>query len=141
MILKPPRSTLFPYTTLFRSRLHLNRRGGRIILRYRQIRKRRRDLADGVHHAVAGDSHNLKQSGITEKMEPLADSFLVGPELFGHGLVDDRNARRLFAVRIGKQAATDKRNSQSIEISDTDVVQLRQRSPVTGGFIFAFRED
>src|SRR3712207_9267477 len=29
MIRRPPRSTLFPYTTLFRSRFRLGRRGGR----------------------------------------------------------------------------------------------------------------
>src|SRR2546427_4587925 len=39
MIRRPPRSTLFPYTTLFRSRLRLDRGGARGL--------RRRDHGDG----------------------------------------------------------------------------------------------
>src|SRR5690348_17529089 len=45
MIRRPPRSTLFPYTTLFRSRLalhHIRRRGIRRHHNYRRNSRRRR---------------------------------------------------------------------------------------------------
>src|SRR3712207_7798922 len=42
MIRRPPRSTLFPYTTLFRSGVRADRRGGRRLLgRPRRPRKQR----------------------------------------------------------------------------------------------------
>src|SRR3712207_7977694 len=47
MIRRPPRSTLFPYTTLFRSRV-LRRRGGRPPARpLRVLQARRRDRRGG----------------------------------------------------------------------------------------------
>src|SRR3712207_7977017 len=42
MIRRPPRSTLFPYTTLFRSRRARRRRRRRLVRRQRQRQRRRR---------------------------------------------------------------------------------------------------
>ena len=74
-------------------------------------------------------------------MEAFADGLLIGPELFGHGFINDGDRRGVFAVGIGEEAATKQRNAQSIEISRGDVVQLRQRSAVAGGFVLAFRKN
>src|SRR5258706_13828539 len=52
MIRRPPRSTLFPYTTLFRSSLRANGVG---LLRSRRHRFRA-DLTGGVHCALSFDS-------------------------------------------------------------------------------------
>src|SRR5215813_2417183 len=47
MIRRPPRSTLFPYTTLFRSR-----QGGRLLLRERRAVQIRRAAVPGPHPAI-----------------------------------------------------------------------------------------
>src|SRR5688572_30892451 len=53
MIRRPPTSTLFPYTTLFRSVSPLSRPGGGWIPRSRRVRARLHEAAvgaDGPHH-------------------------------------------------------------------------------------------
>src|SRR5690349_23077514 len=51
MIRRPPRSTLFPYTTLFRSRLVSNDQKGAMIVA---------ELLE--HHPVTGDDHRDRKS-------------------------------------------------------------------------------
>src|SRR2546422_2418249 len=51
MIRRPPRSTLFPYTTLFRSQIELRQEGQR--LRDRELRIRAKtSLADSLHGGI-----------------------------------------------------------------------------------------
>src|SRR5947207_12557729 len=60
MIRRPPRSTLFPYTTLFRSTLHLVNQGRK----RRTIDAERLRLARETHellHQVYGDAADLVQ--------------------------------------------------------------------------------
>src|SRR2546425_12930891 len=54
MIRRPPRSTLFPYTTLFRSRIGLRRRG---------------ELVDEAldHEGVMGDAHAAPKAGTEDR--------------------------------------------------------------------------
>ena len=90
-------------------RLHLKGSGRRIILRQRQIHERWRNFSNGIYHAVSCDPHDFAQHGVAKEMEPLADGILIGPELLGHGFVNDGYARCPLAVRIGEEAATDER--------------------------------
>src|SRR5437764_10519985 len=53
----PPRSTLFPYTTLFRSRRRVQRPQGRIIFR--------------AHHAAADDSEARSEEHTSELQSPM----------------------------------------------------------------------
>src|SRR2546430_8970093 len=59
MIRRPPRSTLFPYTTLFRSFRHLLQRGAE------RLHQRGRQVTDEAHcvaqqHAPAGDRKSTR---------------------------------------------------------------------------------
>src|SRR3989442_11884409 len=61
MIRRPPRSTLFPYTTLFRSKQHgalvLRRAERRVDPHHRQLDQvRRRSLQGRVHRRTLGES-------------------------------------------------------------------------------------
>src|SRR2546427_3888732 len=70
MIRRPPRSTLFPYTTLFRSRQRVDRRLGR-----REVRVPRPDV-DHVHALLQQppfDGRNLSHRVAGQRREPLAD--------------------------------------------------------------------
>src|SRR3712207_6887579 len=63
MIRRPPRSTLFPYTTLFRSRQRLlRRRRGRALQRVEQDRTRHR-LHARPPGAGGGDRAGLRRGG------------------------------------------------------------------------------
>src|SRR2546427_11972120 len=71
MIRRPPRSTLFPYTTLFRSRQRVDRRLGR-----REVRVPRPDV-DPVHALLPQppfDGRNLSHRVAGQRREPLAES-------------------------------------------------------------------
>src|SRR3712207_8467085 len=57
MIRRPPRSTLFPYTTLFRSALFLDSRSGRVPTSSRGAAPRRRLYY--FRHAAGRSSHRL----------------------------------------------------------------------------------
>src|SRR3712207_8598745 len=59
MIRRPPRSTLFPYTTLFRSRPRLDRRADGRPARARPLDQRRAEL----HHLPPGE--------VVEQLHPL----------------------------------------------------------------------
>src|SRR5260221_9171925 len=64
MIRRPPRSTLFPYTTLFRSDVGDNKRGDR--------RDVRLDLAAGDQHQQRDDrkcSGNRRQRSVVERID------------------------------------------------------------------------
>src|SRR2546430_4358781 len=53
MIRRPPRSTLFPYTTLFRSAPDRDERAGELVVREREPEQRHRDdpgQENGKHH-------------------------------------------------------------------------------------------
>src|SRR5256885_5174960 len=62
MIRRPPRSTLFPYTTLFRSRQPLRDAAGHLLRRHavgvgeRLLRRTGAEAVDAHHQAVADDS-------------------------------------------------------------------------------------
>src|SRR6266498_5884764 len=68
MIRRPPRSTLFPYTTLFRSRPHSpdgDRRAARRLVRERRVEgshRRARDLAPEARTALGGHRVQLPAS-------------------------------------------------------------------------------
>src|SRR2546427_4313626 len=63
MIRRPPRSTLFPYTTLFRSVIVENFRGGDAVPVYRRFRDRGRLAPDGLpYHARDRKSTRLNSS-------------------------------------------------------------------------------
>src|SRR5437773_10075527 len=75
MIRRPPRSTLFPYTTLFRSKLDRKHerhgeRGARS--ERRDLAQRRRDRALGQVHADTGGRHDRWPPGIeARRCQPL----------------------------------------------------------------------
>src|SRR2546422_5656354 len=60
MIRRPPRSTLFPYTTLFRSRL------GRHVLRMPALAEHRDDIPDLVGAILA---RKAREAGLRAKIE------------------------------------------------------------------------
>src|SRR3989442_6737992 len=64
MIRRPPRSTLFPYTTLFRSRLRHGRRTGRARLRLRHAELGRDRVVHcaGEHPLAVNDTISSKLS-------------------------------------------------------------------------------
>src|SRR2546430_5215306 len=66
MIRRPPRSTLFPYTTLFRSVLFSRDR------RRRRVVRRRRDPADGAAVARGASRRQTDHRGV-DALRPLAD--------------------------------------------------------------------
>src|SRR5256885_2186566 len=70
MIRRPPRSTLFPYTTLFRSHLEADLYGVDVQARIRQIK------APGVHTLIGIGRRNHADGG------PYAE---YGPACRGHG--------------------------------------------------------
>src|SRR2546430_8287769 len=59
MIRRPPRSTLFPYTTLFRSRLCRDRHIGHTYLERERARTRRRARKD-ARHRIQHDARRLR---------------------------------------------------------------------------------
>src|SRR2546430_9937223 len=78
MIRRPPRSTLFPYTTLFRSEACAERRGGEDekaehvrVLAAEQIRQpTRRQHEDGGHdHVDEDDPDELEQGRVQAALE------------------------------------------------------------------------
>src|SRR5256885_8757238 len=77
MIRRPPRSTLFPYTTLFRSR---NTRGSYGLDRERSQNNGRRSRAKGFEHDDAerrGQNHNDSDEPEDRKSTRLNSSHLV----------------------------------------------------------------
>ena len=42
------------------------------------------------------NTHDFAQVGVAEKMETLAHGAFVGPEMLGHGFVDDRDQPRVL---------------------------------------------
>src|SRR2546422_5991820 len=66
MIRRPPRSTLFPYTTLFRSRGHQERHA----VSFGELADFLRVGRVGViHHAESGDEREPERGGETEGVE------------------------------------------------------------------------
>src|SRR5947207_12480014 len=65
MIRRPPRSTLFPYTTLFRSDLELDLLGR--LLTDEQLVLRLDVLDDRLVHLVAADAHALADDDAAER--------------------------------------------------------------------------
>src|SRR3712207_8297797 len=66
MIRRPPRSTLFPYTTLFRSHQHLGRR----VREGRRASRRARENPWGVRgdprRSIVSDGHEADRDGAVE---------------------------------------------------------------------------
>src|SRR5258708_25901270 len=58
MIRRPPRSTLFPYTTLFRSRIALLRRGEHLLRR--NVEELRSGIDEARDQPRAGDAVDLR---------------------------------------------------------------------------------
>src|SRR5258708_10969009 len=65
MIRRPPRSTLFPYTTLFRSPQSLSFYVDFALANYREP-ERRKTLADAVTDYVGSKEHELAQDQISK---------------------------------------------------------------------------
>src|SRR5256885_9230429 len=76
MIRRPPRSTLFPYTTLFRSRQPLRDAAGHLLRRHavgvgeRLLRRTGAEAVDAHHQAVADDSVPIEPAGGLHRDEP-----------------------------------------------------------------------
>src|SRR2546425_2753269 len=66
MIRRPPRSTLFPYTTLFRSRTHVLEQ-----VAHHQIRRRLYVRRGHAHHLVAF-LHQIRSEEHTSELQSLA---------------------------------------------------------------------
>src|SRR2546426_8346311 len=78
MIRRPPRSTLFPYTTLFRSRrLHERRRGDHRPVHHRRARKVGADVAPHAAPAAWLRGSGPGSSGSDRKSTRLNSSHLV----------------------------------------------------------------
>src|SRR3712207_7897251 len=60
MIRRPPRSTLFPYTTLFRSQVELGQRELRALGRDAEVTRQRELEADAEGEAVEQRDHRLR---------------------------------------------------------------------------------
>src|SRR3989440_8656798 len=69
MIRRPPRSTLFPYTTLFRSR----RRGRRVAFRKSHRRRRGRAGVGGKHEADVGRVGAERSEEHTSELQSRSD--------------------------------------------------------------------
>src|SRR3989442_7464369 len=74
MIRRPPRSTLFPYTTLFRSQRH------------REVRRVRR-LAGGLHAGPEADAEPLRSEEHTSELQSR-------PHLVCRLLLEQKNAMK-----------------------------------------------
>src|SRR2546429_2907113 len=61
MIRRPPRSTLFPYTTLFRSEPRLRRRGANLLLEPRVVLERERALAQQSREVAARSEEHTSE--------------------------------------------------------------------------------
>src|SRR3712207_6884488 len=83
MIRRPPRSSLFPYTTLFRSQLHVLR----VVVRERLAVK----TADEI---LAPAAAGRRASVDIDDQDP-APAAGVGPVGPGDGLLEDRKSTRL----------------------------------------------
>src|SRR3712207_7916542 len=77
MIRRPPRSTLFPYTTLFRSRPYLQRK--RLSRSLREMRSARRLL----YNAYQSEPDQERKARIKDSLAPLRDA------------IEDRKSTRL----------------------------------------------
>src|SRR3712207_7915180 len=82
MIRRPPRSTLFPYTTLFRSRRHRDRSNA-------QAAQLDREAIDEAHDRVLGD------------VVPRAEVFVVVPR----NRADDQSGRDRKSTRLNSSHA------------------------------------
>src|SRR5258707_9997362 len=60
MIRRPPRSTLFPYTTLFRSLRHA-------VQHHRDLHRKRRRVEAHQDHAEDGREHRRREGGRSEE--------------------------------------------------------------------------
>src|SRR2546426_5373320 len=67
MIRRPPRSTLFPYTTLFRSREDAGRHGGRHAV---AVCRRRAERNQGVHVGGSVPGHRRSEEHTSELQSP-----------------------------------------------------------------------
>src|SRR5256885_16163527 len=91
MIRRPPRSTLFPYTTLFRSR-HAAAMRGRERLLDRLLGSH--DLEGVVHAAAPGDGGDARDRILLRGVHRVSRPELFRPpELFGHHVDRDDLAR------------------------------------------------
>src|SRR2546425_11924266 len=79
MIRRPPRSTLFPYTTLFRSRVELDRLADRKLPARDQ---KMRDVEDDLYFVMdeRGRSVHLTDKGV-EAMSPQDPTLFVVPDI------------------------------------------------------------
>src|SRR2546425_12075538 len=100
MIRRPPRSTLFPYTTLFRSHAELDRRA---------IGRPPHDTAEGVDLADHGALRDPADGGIaghlTDGVEVGSQEEDLGAETGGHhrGLRSCMAGSRSEERRVGKE--------------------------------------
>src|SRR2546430_4270518 len=120
MIRRPPRSTLFPYTTLFRSVLrqcqnHLaygprererSRRGanseshsapkGRLEVRH--IDFLNRCVIQSQVACVPDNTNDLPGKSVKSQLQALADGALAGEHVVRYNVVDDEDVRRVRTI-------------------------------------------
>ena len=88
-----------------------------VTLLERHIVESARVLRQALILRLLNDADDLHERAIGAfGAEMFAKRVLVGPELFGHGFVDDGDRRSLFAVGIGEFAATQDWHLQSVEV-------------------------
>ena len=117
--------------------MHLESYCWRIILGDREVCEWRGHFPNVIDHRVSNDPDNFTQGRIAKEMKPLADGFLVRPEVFGHRLVDDHDRSRRLPVGIAEHPPLQQRNAKRIEKSRSDIVELCQRPAIPGCFILS----
>src|SRR5437899_6057921 len=101
---RPPRSTLFPYTTLFRSQLRLRLRFNRVLFRVRN------HAHDRGGRAFRADAGQLLDEGV-----------LSGPVEARHRLIDDPNAGSVNPIfGLGEIASLDEARAHGLKVLRTD---------------------
>src|ERR1035438_4851992 len=140
MIRRPPRSTLWPYTTLFRSLLHLDIGRHADVLHLPLARERVVDAGTGRTHETSvherGPSGHPHQPAPGARADQLAHA--GAPEVPGHGvtaractLVDDHYLRPKNTLRLHFVAShTIRRRAERLAVEDLGDVGGQQAAAV-----------
>src|SRR2546429_5066281 len=151
MIRRPPRSTLFPYTTLFRSdtgiyfsnglfqRAHEGGQGqrganedlivgaGLFLLCSREIHERQKFLVHVLKLVVAGYSHNLIERARLSRRFVYAESLAKGIGAFENfpdkRLIDDCDFDRSSGITVIEVSSREERSSDGLEIARAKIIK------------------
>src|SRR5947208_12727544 len=102
MIRRPPRSTLFPYTTLFRSRVGAEVREHRVDLRSDELRRQVENALDpdGILRGHGGDHRSEEHTSELQSPDHLVCRLLLEKKktILPHGDVKEHLPRRSPAL-------------------------------------------